>query len=112
MIFINATIALVVLALTTRISSAFQNCRQYTPLDYTICFSGSENKTCNQTEADVCASQHSYAKINIHPYGKALKGNVYLIFGQLTEQLSFTLPSNYLSVLLSCIETFKTFRML
>ena len=105
MTFITVTIALVFLALSTRISSAFQNCRQYTPLDYTICFSGYENKTCNQTEADACASQHSYAKINIQPYDKALKGNVYLIFGQLTEQLSFTL-------LYSFIETLVAFRML
>ena len=80
--FINVTIGLVFLALNIRISSAFQTCRQYTPLDYTICFSGKENKTCNQTEVDSCASQHSYAKINIQPYDKALKGNVNLIFGQ------------------------------
>lgn len=76
--FINIVTNLIILTSSAGILSTSQTCQQYTALDHTACRllqEKSKIKKCNQTLTGVCALLHSYVKINIQPYGDALKGN-------------------------------------
>lgn len=88
--FINIATNLMILTSSARILYTSQICEQYTALDHTACRLLKEKlkiKNCNQTLTGVCALQHSYVKINIQPYVKALKGNHLLIFEERDRRL-------------------------